>query len=143
MILDVIFTYFQKEVCLYSQQLPDHLLLPSNKNYLKEKGTTMVWFSEKHMLCSLRSHYTIVLLIGWGRGKELSCGPSQGCDFPLICSGNATHCPRLFIQLCVSIDRVAAMALSSGVTAECKRHLGLAESIMTQIIIYLDFSKVH
>lgn len=100
MILDVIFTYFQKEVCLYSQQLPDHLLLPSNKNYLKEKGTTMVWFSEKHMLCSFGSHYTLVLLIDWERVKELFCGPSQGCDFPLICSGNATHCLHLFIQLC-------------------------------------------
>jgi hypothetical protein len=63
MILDVIFTYFQKEPCLHSQQLPDHLLRPNNENYLKEKGTSVAWFEEKHIVYSSRGSYTIVLLI--------------------------------------------------------------------------------
>lgn len=98
MILDVIFTYFQKELCLHSQQLPDHLLLPNNKNYLKEKGATVVRLEEKHIVCSSRGSYTIVLLINWGRVKIAFPGPSQARDFPPVCSGTATLCGHSLIH---------------------------------------------
>lgn len=102
MILDVIFTYFQKELCLHSQQLPDHLLLPNNENYLKEKGATVAWLEEKHIVCSSRGSSTIGLLISWGGVKIAFPGPSQAWDFPPVCSGNGILCspslPRSFTQ---------------------------------------------
>lgn len=118
--LDVIFTYFQKELCLHSQQLPDHLLLPNNENYLKEKGATVVWLEEKYIVCSSRGSYTIVLLINWGRVKIAFPGSSQAWDFPPVCSGNATLCTLLTHSFTQPFEHVPSASQS----AEHQGHIG-------------------